>query len=232
MSRLIRPLSGAMTADQLKPPNIEDILAKLAKLQDAAKGQAAAILRQAHISAEKIRVDTQRMAEKQGHAQGLEKGMQAGLEAGRKAGIEELRAQVEPVKALLGQLLAALDEERKSLRKRALKDMVDLALGVAETVIKSAIAHDPSVVERNLTRALELTLSKSRLEVLIHPSEVERIEKLLPDLKDRFGELEDFMIVADERVTAGGCIVRSAEGSVDADIETQLAGLRRALVHG
>lgn len=232
MSRLIKPLGMPGSNDRLTAPNVEDIVAKLNRLQDEARAKAAAIIRQAQIAAEKIKTENAKVMEARAHEEGYKKGVQAGMDAGRKEGLAELRKDVAPLQAQLHAILEALQGERDYVRQRAVRDLVEFAFRVAECVVRTAVEIDPEIVVRNVVAATELVLSRSKFEITVHPDELPQVEKYLPELKEKFTDLKDLTLVGDERVARGGCRVRGPEGGVDATIETQLQLLRANLQAG
>ena len=65
--------------------------------------------------------------------------------------------------------------------------------------------------------------------MLVNPDDLELVRETAGTLLAELGGMEHLEIQSDRRVPRGGTVVRTAEGEVDATIETKLARAREVL---
>jgi type III secretion protein L len=121
---------------------------------------------------------------------------------------------------------SALDSWTENLHQALvshLKETADctarLAIQLAEKIVRAKVETDPEI----LLRALETTLFKidgtKQIVVNVNPEQVQWLESR----QDLLAKLGITQIVADRRVEAGGCIVKTHKQEWDATIKGQLA---------
>ncbi len=140
--------------------------------------------------------------------------------------VEERLQQIEGrQQELLGSLLGELRAEWEVLFTDLTRTTLDLALLVAERILRRELDLDPSVVERVVHNALWKIPQARRLHVRVNPDDADRLQsdpELLKDL--RIDE-----VVADRRVQRGGCLIEVEGQTLDGTIDGQLEQVRAAM---
>ena len=162
--------------------------------------------------------------------EGLELGRQDALEQASKAERERVAAETAGLADHLRKIAAGLEAKRAELAGAAERDLVKLALAVAAKIVKAEIRRGGPVAEENLRHAVELTARRQEIKVLVHPADLARIEEFLPQLRREFSDLQKIALEASDAVGAGGVVVQTRDGSVDAAIATQLEEIERGLL--
>jgi hypothetical protein len=98
-------------------------------------------------------------------------------------------------------------------------------------VTKLAVDVDPSCVAGNLREALQLVACRSRLEIRLHPSDLEQAREFARDLLPA-RDFESVVFVADESVGPAGVLLRTAGGQVEATIDTQWSRILDEILAG
>lgn len=111
----------------------------------------------------------------------------------------------------------------------SVKDIVvPLAIKIAEHIIKDEIKTNPTIVEKQVAKALEIIDNEKVFQLRLNPSDVEILRSvnsvLLSDPK-----LEGVEIVPDPSIEQGGCILETEVGKIDATIDSQLSKVLSAL---
>jgi flagellar assembly protein FliH len=154
-------------------------------------------------------------------------------EQGFAAGYAEGTAQAEKAAADLLQHAERTAREVVEYRAQAIADsereLVELALGIAEKVLQRAFETEPERVVDVLRGALRKTFTRDGLTVVCNPADLQRLQAAGPDLAGSLGGLKDLQFVTDRRVAPGGVVVRTPSGDIDATIESQLARLGSVL---
>ncbi|MDQ7779294.1 MAG: FliH/SctL family protein [Planctomycetota bacterium] len=229
MSRLIKGASDSC-AIGASPLNLESIEREAAAVIAAAQARAREIIKAAMVESERLK----QAAAEQGIQEGRKAGTEAGVTEGRQMGLHEtqkkLAAESGGLLKLQAELVKGLEEKLKFAEKGAKLDLIRLAISIAERIVKKEVKIDPSVLQANVARAVDLIGKKQQLVVSVNPSDLAAAEKLLPGMLRSFEGVDSAKVESDPGVASGGCIVRSGTASVNADIATQLGEIERILL--
>jgi flagellar assembly protein FliH len=156
---------------------------------------------------------------------------QEAFDEGFAAGVAHAQAQLEgPASAM-----AAAAQQLQALRGDAAASVepaaVELALRIAEQALGAWLVADRGVVVEVVRGALRRLVERDRVLILVNPDDLEIVRDHASRLVGELGGIEHCEVQAERRVRPGGAIVRTAEGEVDATVETKLARAREVLEH-
>jgi flagellar assembly protein FliH len=178
------------------------------------------VLREAQVAAKRIAAQ----AEAEGH------------ERGYALGLEEGSAAVATARQALEDSVGGVLELRAQFLEQAEARAVELALLLAEKIVGAALGVQPELVLEVVRGALRRAVERDHLVIEVHPGDLEIVRAEVGEVAARLGGVGQLEVVAEQRVAPGGCVVRTAEGEIDARIETQLERaeelLREALTTG
>ncbi len=117
----------------------------------------------------------------------------------------------------MAQGLREIEQRRAEMCAEAERDLVKLAVAIAERIVKAEIALGRPVAEANLKRAIELAAHRREAIVRVHPGDVERLA------------VQGLVVEGDASVTPGGVVLEMREGRIDLDVRTQLDEIERGL---
>ena len=206
-----------------------DVESRAASIVREATHQAADIMAGAKRSAV---AELERAAEEGrelGRREGIEKGIDQGRGEGRTEAFEKASAELENVVAGMESALVAFAEKRGALFKEAQANLLTLSMTIARKVIAREIEADKHVTLDNLKRCLEILSGRLELTVRVAPALQESLSEALESVGRSRGELAGVVVEGDESVSAGGCVIVSRHGGLDASIETQLEEVERIL---
>ena len=129
----------------------------------------------------------------------------------------------------LNQLLLEAHARRDAAFNEAERDVLRLAIKLAEKIIGREIKGDPATLADIVTTALAYARQHKTLLVRVHPADLAEV-RARRDLLEPAGHAGYLDLVPDPRVGRGGCIIESEAGTVDAQLDTQLRVLERALL--
>jgi len=185
---------------------------------DKVRLEADSIIKQARQEAARIR------------AQAAEEGRQAAFQAaedqlGSKID-EQLALLVPALKEAVQQILDARQSWQRHWEQHALR----VAAAIASRVVRRQIDKVPLITLDLMREALQLAQGNERITLRLHPDDRatlgERVEKLIGDL----GSLADVRVLDDPSIGRGGCRVDTEFGSIDQQLETQLARITAELL--
>ncbi|ROR34931.1 flagellar assembly protein FliH [Inmirania thermothiophila] len=163
--------------------------------------------------------------QRQAWEEGFTEGREAGYREGRAAGEAEVRAAARRLEALcdlLARPLQALDEEVE-------RELVQLALAVAQQLVRRELRTDPGEVVAVVREALAaLPVAERLVRVHLHPEDAALVREAL----SLSGEERAWKVVEDPTITRGGCRVETDVSRLDATVENRLAVIAARLLGG
>lgn len=152
-----------------------------------------------------------------GHAEGYA----AGLAAAEQAMAGEVQR--------LREILARVYEDHATLYRSAERQVVDLALQIAEKVVEREVENMPDLAVNVIRAALDEMDARTALRVRVSPDDLELLQRRWSQLVPPSISPDQVELAADERIQPGGAIIETTQGQVDAQLETKLAQLGNAL---
>jgi flagellar assembly protein FliH len=138
----------------------------------------------------------------------------AGFEAGRREGLENAERELAEPRAALLAGVAAVHAVAGAAADAAEQRAIEFALELAERIVCAALDVRPELVCDVVGGALRRVVERDRLVVDVNPDDVPLVRDWLAG--------EPVEVHPERRVGRGGCVVRTAEGELDAQIQTQL----------
>ncbi|WP_071459443.1 flagellar assembly protein FliH [Bacillus massilinigeriensis] len=195
--------------------------AKAKELINAAKMEADSI--RTAINAEKQVWETKQA---KAFEEAKEAGYEAGLIEGRRVGHEEYRENIDFARNLV-------DSARKDYGDK-IQDaegvILDLSLKVAGKIIGQALKEDKDYYITFVKRALKTARDQKEVELHIHPDHYDFLLSHKEELEAVFPRDTDFFIYPNEELEDSSCLIESANGRIDATVDSQLAEIKQKLL--
>lgn len=122
----------------------------------------------------------------------------------------------------LAEAVSRLDKLREQMVQEP--DVVELALVVAQEILRAELTLRPEHVMQSVQYALQELRGEMPTRIRLHPLMVEILREERPDLEGNGVEL-----AGDESLGMGGCIVESRHRALDASVEERLERFRAAI---
>ena len=90
-----------------------------------------------------------------------------------------------------------LDERRDDLHTTGLHEVVELACGIARRITRRQASFDPEVLCGNLKDSMALAVHAADIRIALHPSQIQTLQKELPNLKLTWPQLKHVELVED-----------------------------------
>ncbi len=146
------------------------------------------------------------------------------FEAGRRQGDEKARADLQPVLDRLNASIAEILAMRSDVRRRAEKDVVELALLIARRVLHRQLMVDTDALTALARVAFDRLTRAESYRVTVHPQFADAIGGALTATPGTHVHIDP-----DPNCAPGTLIIHSADGSIDASVDTQLEEIDRGL---
>jgi flagellar assembly protein FliH len=146
-----------------------------------------------------------------------------GRREGEIAARQSLERELDALRARLVQSIEAVAGFRPRLRQEAERQVVELALAVARRILRREVSIDPEAVGGLVRSALDNLSLREVVSVRCHPSFATSIQAGL----ERLGAPVAIRVEPDPGLEAGGVVIETAHGALDASVNVQLAEIER-----
>lgn len=200
---------------------IEEAEAKAKEIIAAAQQQARQLMAQAGDKIKQAQAEAAQAAEaakEQARQQGMEEGK---IEGHRlcKQGYVDMMLQARD-------LYCQAIQERQKLIDSTEPELARLAISIAEKIIGEEIHNSGDVIMGVVKEALGDMKDREDVRIRVSPDDYHIVNADRTALSQMVEGLKDFELVIDSKVEAGGCIIETNLGNIDARLSTQLQAIR------
>lgn len=151
---------------------------------------------------------------------------EAASKEGYQEGLEMAKEDIELLKDALDSFYNAKQQVYDSIAP----DILDISIDIAKKIIKKEISENPEVILENIKTILkDLSKEETKIMLKVNPSQVAILEQSVPQEVALAGLEAKVVIISDENIMEGGCLVTTTNGVIDATIETQTEIIAKAL---
>jgi flagellar assembly protein FliH len=147
-----------------------------------------------------------------------------GYAQGERAGLEAAATKGQAMLRRLGETLQELASLRNEMIHRTERQIVQLALAIAERVIRREVSLDRGLLHAMARVALDRLGEHASATIRLHPDDFTAAHA---GPVSNLGE--HVKVVADSLVSRGGCLVQSDFGFMDVDVAAQFQELSKTL---
>ena len=202
-----------------------------------ARLQAEAIIRDARKEAEAYQEEARKAVEQeleqlrdQARQDGYNSGYAQGLDDAMKEGRRQIDAMSKEQIQSVERFLEAAARERDRIYDDCREDMKDLALAIAEKVIRVSLKNSSDILLRMVDAATDTHKRCEWARIYVADSDLEGKAFTVPELTEQLGHVAERIRVipmADDE--SGTCIVELPDVILDASVSTQLGNIKELL---
>ena len=171
---------------------------------------------------------TAREREERAYHKGFADGKAQGVNDGENTGFERATNKIEPLISSIKEALIQLNAIREETYQQIEKEVVDLALAIAQKVICREISTDPETVVCVAKEALSKVDDPGKIKIKMNPSDLQFINETKFQLSNLIADVDHVTFEAEESIQSGGCIIETELGEIDARIEKQLQAVEES----
>jgi flagellar assembly protein FliH len=160
-----------------------------------------------------------------------EEGRQAALQAVEGSLRTKLDQQLKNALAALQQAAVAIEQSRHAWQQHWERHAVELAAAIAKRLCRHELSQEPEIALVWIREALELAAGNSQVTLRLNPQDHATLVERAQAIVKQIASLGAVQVVADEAITPGGCRVDTEFGSLDQQIEAQLARITEELLN-
>ncbi|MBD2845289.1 flagellar assembly protein FliH [Paenibacillus sp. IB182496] len=166
--------------------------------------------------------DMEATAKHEGYEQGREEGIAQG-EAENAASWEASLTESR-------QLLEQARRTREQIIQEAEPFLLELSCAIAAKIIGRELEQDTSLALELIRKSLARRHEQGLITVCVAPSQLAFVQAARDELAAVVDSQAQLQILPDAAIQDQGCVIRSAYGSIDARIDTQLEEIKRELM--
>lgn len=140
-----------------------------------------------------------------------------GFAEGREQGLESVT-----------ELLVKINQNHEKLLRELEKQALSLVLEISHKVLGDALKSSDEAMVGLIREALKESMG-NELVVLIHPDDFEKVREQQSNLIGAVQGSQTLQIKASASVKSGSCLIESELGTLEAQLDLQLAAIARAL---
>jgi len=229
MSTVLKSGLSGKIIRRLDALDLADHVGEARTVIEDARRQSEAIIEEA---SQRARRDGANAGE-QARVEGYEKGYQEGLAAGRTDAFERAKAEFAEQHGNLVRMMqaaiAGVDGIKEQLRLEAEADVLDfVVLAASKLTFAIGDLHREAAAE-NLRCSLALVADKTSIRIRCNPKDAETLREIAESIAQSTDCARHVVLVEDDSIAAGGCVVQSGSAEVDATLETQVAQMAAIL---
>ncbi|MCK9858177.1 FliH/SctL family protein [Paenibacillus sp. ATY16] len=157
---------------------------------------------------------------------GFEQGYAEGQAHAEQAMRQEWESRLEEANAVL----KSAYEMREQIIQEAEPFLVELSVSISEKVIGRQMSEAPEMALELIRKALSRRREQGVIALCVAPGQLAFVQAAREELNLVIDSQAELQIIPDATVKDFGCVIRSAYGSIDARIDTQLSEIKRELV--
>ena len=151
---------------------------------------------------------------------------ESAVKEGYQEGLEQAKADIQEVRNAITAFLGA----KQQVFDYIAPDILEISVEIAQKIIKKELQQDPNVILDNILALLKgLSKDETKITLRVNPAQVSLLKTEVPSLLEETGLDAKILVVPDDSIMEGGCVVTTTNGVIDATIETQLAVISEAL---
>jgi len=151
---------------------------------------------------------------------------EAAAKEGYEQGLRSAKDDIQHVKDAIGEFFNAKD----AVYQEIAPDVLQIGFEIAKKIIKKEMTEDSEILLDNIKDIMKnLSKEETKITLRVNPSQVSMLKQEVPEVSANLGLEAKIIIIPDETIMEGGCLLTTTNGVIDATIESQLAIISEVL---
>lgn len=159
-----------------------------------------------------------------------QQGFKEGLELGKQEAYVQCQQEYQGKFEQIQQLLEQAYQQKETIIAEAEPFLLELSTVIATQIVKQELESYPDKFMELIKQHILRFKEKEFITVCVHPDDFDFIESQRAHLVAVVNGETEIKVIPDHTVTPKGCIIRTAYGSVDARIDTQIEEIKKVIL--
>ena len=142
--------------------------------------------------------------------------------------------EVNEIHLLMNTILQEIDnysKQRVDYLREILSQVSTLVMAIVEKIIHHKIDVDQTFIAQIVTNALKKANNEQDMVIQVNPDDKASLEKYWQEILKTQDHLAQIVLEENPSISKGGCVIKTANGSIDAQIENQLSVIEKLLIN-
>lgn len=148
-----------------------------------------------------------------------------GVLEGRRQAEEDFEGSALTLRSACSQLTNL----HETILRNNLREMHELVMLIAEKVLRQSLTGQSETILTTIEEAIRLAVKSEEFQIRVNPEDLEVVQRRKKEIIDAISGLDNIVLKADSAIERGGCVLESANCTVDATVSSQLQVIREAL---
>ena len=151
---------------------------------------------------------------------------EAAAKEGYQEGLNAAQSEIADLRDSISNFLNA----KQAVFDSIAPDILEISLEIAKKIIKKEAVEDSSIILENIKDIMNgLSKEEKKITLKVNPAQCAMLKQEVPEMISSKGFEASVSIIPDETIMEGGCILTTANGVIDATIESQLSIISEVL---
>lgn len=151
---------------------------------------------------------------------------EAAAKEGYQEGLNAAESEIADLRDAISNFLNA----KQAVFDSIAPDILEISLEIAKKIIKKESVEDSSIILENIKDIMNgLSKEEKKITLKVNPAQCAMLKQEVPEIISSKGFEATVSIIPDETIMEGGCILTTANGVIDATIESQLSIISEVL---
>ncbi len=142
---------------------------------------------------------------------------------------EKVSQQMQSLIPALDLAVSQIEDSKQEWLQYWETSVIRLSTTIAAHIIRHELKTEPELSLQWIREALRLAVGGTKVSVHLHPDDHKTLRDEVDRLAAIFCPLAQGQIVADDTITSGGCRVETQFGTIDVQLEAQLARVEQEM---
>jgi flagellar assembly protein FliH len=217
--------SIAQAAQQAAEEEKQQAADEAAAVKTAAQQEAETILADAKAKAEELETQTRSTLDDE-----KKEALEQGREAGRLEGYEDGKVEVTRLIERTQTVLERAQDKRGDILAETEQEVINLVLLMTRKVVKVIADSQREVIISNVEQALKKVRDRGNIIIRVNLADLKLTTEHTKEFIQMLEGVKSIQVAEDSSVDAGGCIIETDFGEIDARIASQLAELQAKIL--
>ena len=217
--------SIAQAAQQAAEEEKQQAADEAAAVKTAAQQEAETILADAKAKAEELETQTRSTLDDE-----KKEALEQGREAGRQEGYEDGKVEVTRLIERTQTVLERAQDKRGDILAETEQEVINLVLLMTRKVVKVIADSQREVIISNVEQALKKVRDRGNIIIRVNLADLKLTTEHTKEFIQMLEGVKSIQVAEDSSVDAGGCIIETDFGEIDARIASQLAELEAKIL--
>lgn len=126
------------------------------------------------------------------------------------------------------EIITKFESLKEEFYNKAEPEIISLVMEIAEKVIGRMVQDHREAIVSIVKQAVDSALG-DRVTIRLNPEDHKKVQPQIKELQEGLDKSRRLVFKEDDSISAGGCVVETEVGMIDAQLETQLRAIRKAL---